>query len=171
MHLLHNAHSSIDGPSLLDALSLLVAHLFFRHPHLSLCTCPLMDTLLIVPLLWLTHFIQATLAWAVNLHESKLLWLTHFFRAVLVWYSILAPQCIRYTLVAHNSVTVALPHLLFSSIQHACVAWGICTSSSFHVLCILHALYYVFHLSSLSRFMGSFAPHCHTSYSCHAFNV
>ena len=143
----------------------------FRHPHLLLCTCPLMDTLLIVLLLLLIHFIQVTLAWAVNLHESKLLWLTQIFRAALVWYSILAPQCTRYTFVAHNSVTVALLHLLFSSIQLACVVWGICTSSSFHVLCILHALCYVSHLSSLSSFMGSFAPHCHTSYSCHAFTV
>ena len=50
----------------------------FRHPHLSMCTRFLMHTLLIVPLLWLTHFIQATLAWAVSLHESKPLWLTHF---------------------------------------------------------------------------------------------
>ena len=117
-----------------------------------------MATLLIVPLLWLTHFIQATLAWTFSLHKSKLLWLTHFFRVALVWYSILAPQCTRCALVARNSVTVALLHLLFSSTQLACVVWGICTSSSFHVLCSLHVLCYVFHLSSLSSFMGSFAP-------------
>ena len=177
MHPLHNAHSSIDGHSLQSMHFCCLLHTCsltdtcsFRHLHLSLCTRPLMDTLLIVPLLWLTHFIQATLAWAVNFHESKLLWLTHCFRAVLVWYSILAPQCTRYTLVAHSSVTIALLHHLFSSIQLACVVWGICTFF-FHVLCILHALCYAFHLSSLLSFMGSFAPHCHTSFSCHAFTV
>ena len=83
MHPLLNAHLSIDRHSLLDVLWFLVAHLFpdrhCRHPHLSLCTRPFM--VLIVPLLWLTHFIQATLAWAVSLHESKLLWLTHFFQS------------------------------------------------------------------------------------------
>ena len=42
-------------------------------------------------------------------------------------------------------------------LQLACVFWGIFTSSSFHVICILHALCYVFHLSSLSSLMGSFA--------------
>ena len=66
--------------------------------------------------------------------------------------------CTRYTLVAHNFVTDTLLNLLFSSIQLACVVWGICTSSSFYVLCILHALCYVFHRSSLSSFKDSFAP-------------
>ena len=46
----------------------------------------------------------------------------------------------------------------FSSTQLDCVVWGICTSSSFHVLFFLHVLCYVFHISSLSSFMGSFAP-------------
>ena len=105
-HYLLHAHSSIDRHSLLDAHSstdmhplhthpLMGTHCLMhsrcllhtcsladtcsiRHPHLSLCTRPLMHTLLSVPILWLTHFIQATLAWAVSLHESKLLWLTHF---------------------------------------------------------------------------------------------
>ena len=110
-----------------------------------------------LPFLFFIHFIQATLAWAFSLHESKLLWLTHFFRAALVWYSILAPQYTRYTLVAHNSVTVALLHLLFSSTRFACVVRGICTSSSC-LLCFLHVLCHVFHLSSLLSLMGSFAP-------------
>ena len=114
MHSLLNAHLSIDLHSLLDGLRLLVAHLFpdrhCRHPHLSLCTHPFMDTLLIVPLLWLTHFIQATLAWAVSLHESKLLLLTHPFRAALVWYSILVYQIYPH---CSNFVTDRLLHLLF----------------------------------------------------------
>ena len=59
----------------------------------------------------------------------------------------------------------------FFQFQLTCVVWGICTSFSFHALCILHALCCIFHLSSLSSFMGSFAPHCHTSHSCHAFTV
>ena len=160
-HPLMGTHCSVHSRCLLHTCNL-TGTCSFRHPHLSLCTRPLMDTLLIVPLLWLTHFIQATFAWEVSLHESKLLSLTHFFRAALVWYSILAPQYTTYTLVSYNFVTVALLYLLFCSIQLACVVWGICTSSSFHVLCILHALCYVFHLSSLLSSMGSFAPHCHT---------
>ena len=97
-HPLMGTHCSMHSHCLLHTCSL-TDTCSFRHPHLSLCIRPLMDTLLIIPLLWLTHFIQATLAWAVNLHESKPLWLTHFFRAALVRYSILAPQCTRYTLM------------------------------------------------------------------------
>ena len=132
MQPLLNAHLSIDRHSLLDAVWLLVAHLFpdrdCRHPHLSLCTRPFMDTLLIVLLLWLTHFIQATLAWAVSLHESKLFWLTHFFSAALVWYSTLAYQiysrCSMYCCTSsffHSACLCCLGHMpiiLFSCSMH-----------------------------------------------------
>ena len=75
-----------------------------------------MATLLIVPLLWLTHFIQATLAWSFSLHESKLLWLTCFFqsRSCLVLHP--SPSVYQIlTLIAHNSATVAPPFFFHSA--------------------------------------------------------
>ena len=168
-HPLLNAHLSIDWHSLLNALWLLVAHSFLdghcRHPHLSLCTHPFMDTLLIVPLLWLTHFIQATLAWAVSLHESKLLWLTHFFRAALVWYSILVyqiyPSC-------SNFVTDALLHLLFLPFSLPVLSREYAHPPLFmlYASCMPSATSSTFHLYRVS--WAALHPHCHTSHSCHA---
>ena len=134
-HPLMGTHCSVHSRCLLHTCSL-TGTCSFRHPHLSLCTRPLMDTLLIVPLLWLTHFIQATFAWEVSLHESKLLSLTHFFRAALVWYSILASQYTTYILVSYNFVTVALLYLLFL-FHSACL----CCLGHLHLLlfsCSMH---------------------------------
>ena len=168
MHLLLNAHLSMDRHSLLVALLLLVAHLFpdrhCRHPHLLLCTRPFMDTLLIVPLLWLTHFIQTTLAWAVSLHESKLFWLTHFFRAALVWYSTLVYQILSF-------VTDALLHLLFLPFSLP-VLYGAYAHPPLFMLyasCMPSATSSTFHLYRVS--WAALHPHCPTSQSCHAFTA
>ena len=108
-HLLMGTGCSMHSCRLLHTCSI-------RHAHLPLSTHPFVDTFLIVPLLWLTHFIQAILVWAVSLHESKLLWLTCFFRATLIWYSILVSQCTPYSCCTQffDLCTAALLFLPFS---------------------------------------------------------